>query len=372
MTLEKRTKILTRILSLLFKPIKDGGRLRIIVSCVLKAIGEKTSTYITYSEKPVNVDVATNELISIEDLPTFALVIQGPIDKKDNFTYETVRYYKRFFPTAHIIVSTWLNEEKGIIDKIKKEGVEVIQTQLPEHSGIYNVNYQSKSTKVGLERAKLLGYKYSIKSRSDQRIYRADIIPYLFGLLEEYPLDNDAGVPQKRIVFCGGNHSANLLIPYHICDFFFFGTTEDLLRYFDYDSVDDWGKDGLLESYQLAEESNMTVAEYNIKFAPESILMKNYLNKSEIKYEANSMEEYWKLTTSYFVPVSIDDLSLYWSKQVSWGNDSFFKNEYKTFYDTKLYSYVWSFRNWLLIKNGKFLMSDKIKSYSQQCYKANL
>ena len=48
----------------------------------------------------------------IKEKNNFAIVMQGPIRKEENFTFNTVCYYKNIYPDAVIIVSTWDDEEK--------------------------------------------------------------------------------------------------------------------------------------------------------------------------------------------------------------------------------------------------------------------
>ena len=39
-----------------------------------------------------------------------AIMLQGPIVKENDFTYETIKLYQNNFPNAKIILSTWRNE----------------------------------------------------------------------------------------------------------------------------------------------------------------------------------------------------------------------------------------------------------------------
>ena len=93
----------------------------------------------------------------------FAIILQGPIDNEENFTLETIRIYKKIFPNARIILSTWENENINQIRLIQKENIDLIQNKIPRNSGTGNINLQLKSTSAGIELAKSEGIKYTLK-----------------------------------------------------------------------------------------------------------------------------------------------------------------------------------------------------------------
>ena len=62
----------------------------------------------------------------------FAIIIQGPIENEDEFTLETVKIYKKIFPNTKIILSTWNTEKQSIIDKFKRENIEIILNEIPK------------------------------------------------------------------------------------------------------------------------------------------------------------------------------------------------------------------------------------------------
>lgn len=44
-----------------------------------------------------------------------AIVMQGPIRKEENFTYNTVKYYRHMYPNVKVIVSTWIDEDLEVL-----------------------------------------------------------------------------------------------------------------------------------------------------------------------------------------------------------------------------------------------------------------
>ena len=120
-------------------------------------------------------------------LDDFAIIIQGPLDLKHNFTFETLKYYKLNYD-CKIILSTWEGENNKILNEIKKLDIEVLINKKPNTSGWGNINYQTLSTYNAIKHAKLLGKKYVAKTRTDTRIYSIDSLFYCSHLLRSYEL----------------------------------------------------------------------------------------------------------------------------------------------------------------------------------------
>ena len=57
--------------------------------------------------------------------------MQGPIRKEDNFTYNTVKYYRDIYPNAKVIVSTWIDEDANDIEKIQELGATIVLNEKP-------------------------------------------------------------------------------------------------------------------------------------------------------------------------------------------------------------------------------------------------
>ena len=70
----------------------------------------------------------------------FAIVLQGPIQKENQFTIETIKLYNEIFKGAQIILSTWADEDNKIIDEAQSLGAEIILNKKPEIFGPFNVN----------------------------------------------------------------------------------------------------------------------------------------------------------------------------------------------------------------------------------------
>ena len=49
-----------------------------------------------------------------------AIIIQGPVITKNKFTLETVKLYLKLHPNAYIILSTWDDTSKEVIELFNK------------------------------------------------------------------------------------------------------------------------------------------------------------------------------------------------------------------------------------------------------------
>ena len=90
-----------------------------------------------------------------------AILLQGPVIFEDNFTEETIKIYKKNFPSAIIILSTWEEHKNKIYKKFSNLGIFLIFNKKPKFSGPKidkftdsNINYQIISTKSGISLAK--------------------------------------------------------------------------------------------------------------------------------------------------------------------------------------------------------------------------
>ena len=131
---------------------------------------------------------------------SYAIVMQGPIRAEENFTLTTVKYYKRAFPQAHIIVSTWDDESKDIIEQIEKAGAYVVLNSKPDCTGTLMVNYQLVNSLGGIKKAAELGAEYIAKTRTDQKICRLHFLDYCKALLQNFPNQSDELKENGRIV----------------------------------------------------------------------------------------------------------------------------------------------------------------------------
>lgn len=188
--------------------------------------------FITYWFRPKKTDnVYLN--FSCPETKNVGIVIQGPLRLQNDFTLETAKLYRRFYPNCEIILSTWENEDEQYTNKFLNLGVHVIRSKiLPENLWRFgSTNQQRETSLAGIKKAKDLDCEYVAKTRTDQRFYSPSAIKLLLKLIDLYPLKDSIKSAKKRIIACSvGTFSDKRR--YNVSDLFLFGTTYDIERYF--------------------------------------------------------------------------------------------------------------------------------------------
>ena len=157
-----------------------------------------------------------------------AIVLQGPILEKNDFTFETVKLYRHLFPNMKIIISTWKGVNNSLETKFKDKNIVLLQSEKPFFTGHSNINLQITSTAVGLSYAKQSGCRFVLKSRTDQRINSfTNYFDYFEQLIDAFPIKNQK--LQSRLIVCNLNMFRNR--HYIVSDMFMFGNINDMLLY---------------------------------------------------------------------------------------------------------------------------------------------
>lgn len=100
-----------------------------------------------------------------------------------NFEYDyhepIVREYKDF---TNVVFSTW-EEHKDFLLVLGVDEEKIITSSKPTNCGHSNSNLQFKSSYIGVEHGKRIGYEYALKIRSDLLIKkeRANRIDRMYG-----------------------------------------------------------------------------------------------------------------------------------------------------------------------------------------------
>ena len=291
-----------------------------IMGAVSKAYTKNLPNYGFFRLVPKEADKYPKSNIQQAGYEDFAIVIQGLIMTQYDFTLETVRLYKCLFPQATIIVSTWDYTAKDVIKQFEDEGCEIVLSKDFKPSGFGNVNYQLCTSLAGVRRAKELGKKYVIKSRTDQRINRHATLGFLRGLLETFPVVADNNIPLKgRIITLGGP----LFLPLYFFDLFYFGYVEDMERFFDIPY--EQRNIPVSPKYFGQTYGKIFSAECFYKeIPPEIYIVSQFLQKyMDVEY---SVKFYWEVIKKYFITIDFDDIGLIWPKYglslSSWLEDS--------------------------------------------------
>jgi len=320
---------------------------KVIIQCLEKINRNK---YLSLTSR----EVCASQINAAPDITIFdkkgAIVMQGPIIEKDQFTLETLKIYRKRFPEMILILSTWENYSSDILRNYRDIGVKVIENKKPAYFGISNINLQIESAKNGIKVAHSSGAEYCLKTRTDQRIYRHDFILFFLSLIRSFPIDNSLK-PKSRIISISLNTYKYRL--YGVTDMLNFGHIDDMLLYwtpeFDSrhleemdigDSVEAWGRARLCEVYLSTE----------------------YLQKQGHTLDY-TLKDSWNVFSEYFCIVDTSAIDLFWFKYNRWNENSRYNNEYRALDEE------FTFSDWINANNNLSLYKS---SDEQLLYKKNM
>jgi len=301
---------------------------------VLAAWERMSGSWLTYHARPKRADDCGIASDVVPSLPSLAVVMQGPVVKRDDFTLDTMRLYTRLFPGARLVLSTWKSEDAASLDRFRAAGVDVITSDPPATPGQQNFNYQLVSSQAGLAHAASAGVDYAIKTRTDQRMYGVNIHAMLMSMLRAFPLVA-AGKQRERLIGASTGTFACRL--YGMTDMFLFGQIDDMLLY--------WGAP-LCETRVPEVKGPRTWRETSRDCVCEVYLATEFLKATghEPKW---TLEDSWRAFAARFAIVDGEDLDLYWPK-------------YERFREFRRRSYSgermdrWlTFQEWLMMYTGQ-------------------
>ena len=356
-------ELIYKIGSKLNKKIPD---LLMWASC--KAFEKSSNYFISYNMKPKYSDEFIIKNISDASNSNIAIILQGPVRVEDNFTYETIKFYKKNCENAKIILSTWDNTNEKVLEKLRKLDITVITSKPPEFTGNGNINYQVVSTMAGIKVAKKMGCQYILKTRTDQRLYRKNLCEYFLSLLDVFPCVNSfIGINQKkRIITLQGTSGGVMFVPYFIADFMYFGDLYDIEKLFTIPL--DESNSNLDTRCELMRniKDTSTILEFYEATAPEIYIMKNYISCCGMYSIDNSVKKYWDFVKDYLICLSFSDVQLFWPKYEKHFNENEITLEFSpNDKEEVLLTYNWTFSNWLSLYCGKIIYDSSYEDISK-------
>ena len=287
----------------------------------------------------------------------FAIILQGTLCSKDDMTLNSIKYYKKVYPYAKIIVSTWNDEPEEEINKLLCCGAIIVKSELPKERGIINVNYQLINSLAGVKKAKELGCEFSVKTRTDQRVCKAFIFDMMISAVK---LFKGLGTQKGRIVTLGVG-GGGMFIPYHTCDFLYLGHTDDLINLF---SVPlDFRKDVENRRDVIAKFTRRQCAEQEL--GPEIYIMKHYCEDVLGLKCRNTVEDYWNVVKNYLICFGMKDVDLMWKKYDHLYNMNFFASEYKNNDSPeRMATMCFDFFNWFNLYVGNIKYDERYEKYA--------
>lgn len=300
--------ILEKIIFYLFKflgRIDKHGNFCFTAACMgYEASSDYYVNYLIRHKRPA--ELIQKESLFPRDYSDYGIIIQGLIGEKGDFVYETIKLYSLLFPKARIIVSTWSKTKADIIETIEKLGAYVVINKEFDNGGYGNVNFQICTTLAGLKKSEELGCIYSLKTRTDFRIYKKYSLDYLSDILNNNPVVRNE-VPLNRRIITIGKGRCQPFIPYWLKDFIYFGETGDLLNLFSipYDTG----------------ERRLTLKELQKSKDDKDLFLCNpaetYITREFLKKYATvnlDVKSFWEVLKKYFYVISAEDLNVLWYK----------------------------------------------------------
>ena len=260
------------------------------------------NNYLTYHLRPkLSQDFDLESTCEISE--KFAVIIQGPIKENSDFLKHTLKIYKKIFKNSLIIVSTWGDENKELIEELHGENIHIILSDDKEiKKSRSNINKQIISTNVALNFAKTQNVKYCLKTRTDQRIYNNNLETFLISLLKTFPVKENKLIKSRILVPPMGTFKFFL---YHLTDLMMFGETQDLINYWDKESYDvGLKKMGLNEKKFFINDTPL---------CPETFLCSRFIGKIEDNVVWD-LENWWRCLRDYFCIIDNSSLDSLWFK----------------------------------------------------------
>ena len=256
--------------------------------------------------------------------------MQGPVINYDSFTLKTLSLYRKNFPNAIIILSTWaLGDE--LVRSLRSINVHVIQNQPPIYKGINNINLQLVTSSAGMLLAKDLGVKYVLKTRTDQCIYHPGLDIYLNNILQAFPLPVGCPIQENRLVALSLNTFKFRM--YGISDMFLYGHINDMIKY--------WCVPLDVREFSLMDRKNAWISwrSHALWNVCEVYLCTEFFKKIG-RNLAYTLSDSYQAIRDHFIVIDQSAIDLYWHKYTLCTD----KYQRMNLFDPQI-----SFNDWLLL-----------------------
>ena len=270
-----------------------------------------------------------------------AIIIQGPIKNYENFVIETIKLYLKIFPETLIILSTWNDEvDKYFLRQIENlDSFHLILNNKPLTR--YNVNLKIISTYNEIDYVAQRNIKFSLKTRTDCRIYNPNSLIYLKSLLDTFKL-NQSNFNYNRVLSC--SIDSRIYRVYGLSDICLFSETKDLAKYFINESYEE-----SIKKFNLNIQSPIINETAIIN---EIFLCSRYLLNLDFDLKW-TLDDWWKRCRETFCVFDRSSIDLFWYKY-HWQYEQRFTNNYTSNFNQSL-----QFSDWINIFNKETEIYDQ-------------
>ena len=264
-------------------------------------VADSGEDFLTHRSRPVR-DAERHPFWRPDHRADTGIVLQGPVLRENDFTFHTVLRYRRNFPEAPIVVSTWEHELGEVTERLESLGVVIVSQVPPKLRGASNSNMQMMSAHAGVKEVSKRGLKYVVKTRTDQRIYSERFLGLFHEMLRTFPVGNPGGQQIERIVGVSLNTFAYRM--YGLSDMVTFGATEDVVRYWD----------GFIDERDFTNwQMPRSHREYALGLGNETMYCSRFLNQTGWNLKWNTADS-WNAFAQRFVIVDSSSIDLFWPK----------------------------------------------------------
>lgn len=276
-------------------------------------------------KKAKNIEIDKEEY----DNESTAIIIQGSIYGIKDFVIETIKLYKKLFYNTTIILSIWVDEiDNNFLSTCKELKIEIILNK--KIKTLFNTNLQILSTAAALDLAKKLNKKFSLKSRTDCRIYKKNTLNHMNNLLRTFPINKNFDFLKNRIVSCSIDTRKYRV--YGLSDILLFSSTENLINYFNNEYFEKSLKRLNLGHHPVLINDTIVINEI--------FLCARYLMNNNIMLNW-SLEDWWNKCREIFCIVDSKTIDFFWFKY-HWKYEQRFETNYTSDFNQSM-----SFSDWL-------------------------
>ncbi len=307
--------------------------------------------FFSYTFRPISEINTYKNIIFNHHSKDTAIIIQGPVANYENFVIDTIKIYLKIFPETLLILSTWEDEvDESFLMKVNsfKNFKLILNKKITTK---YNVNLQIISTSSALNYAAKNNYKYSLKTRTDCRLYNPYSLVFLKSLIETFKTNNPQN--QKGRILSASTDTRIYRI-YGLSDICLYSKTEDLEKYFNNENYED-------SLRKLNIDINNPIIKQTAVIN-EIFLCSRYLKNINLELDW-TLDDWWKKCRDVFCVFDTKSLDLFWYKY-HWQYEQRFINNYTSEFNQSL-----QFSDWINIFNSRTEFYNK--SFKEKWYLNN-
>lgn len=237
-----------------------------------------------------------------------AIVVQGPVIPA--ITSRVLQVVMARNPDAHIVLSTWRDTERALLDEASTFADDVIVSDPPAQTGIQNRNCQIVSTAAGINAAIAHGARTILKTRTDLAVLARSPFERARWLVERLDptVARAAGLSDRLIV--PASYTRKFLL-YHPSDLVMLGAASDMAQYW---SAPLDSRGGSLLS---PDSIDLPISLMNMAGNPTESYLGVQFGRSIGRPMAGTLTDSWAFYRDFFAVVDNDWFDLLWFKNLS-------------------------------------------------------